>query len=74
MVSLEVLLAAVEAACTVTVVDPDPVSDVGLNVAVTLGPGDPVRVKFTVPTKPFEGTRAMAMPKARSHQASSRSN
>ena len=59
MVRLEVLLAAVEAACTVTVVDPDPVSDVGLNVAVTLGPGDPVRVKFTVPTKPFEGTRAI---------------
>ena len=41
------------------VVDPDRVSDVGLNVAVTLGPGDPVRVKFTVPTKPFEGTRAI---------------
>ena len=59
MVSLEVLLAAVEAACTVTVVDPDPVSDVGLNVAVTLGPGNPVRLKFAVPTKPFEGTRAM---------------
>ena len=59
MVSLEVLVAAVEVACTVSVVEPDPVSDVGLNVAVTLGPGNPVRVKFTVPTKPFEGTRAI---------------
>ena len=59
MVSLEVLLAAVEAACTVTVVEPDPVNDAGLNPAVTLGPGNPVRVKFTVPTKAFEGTRVM---------------
>ena len=55
MVNLEVLVPAVEVAFTVRVVEPEPVTDVGGGLAVTLGPGNPVTVKFTVPTKLPEG-------------------
>lgn len=38
--------------CTLSVELPEPVIDVGLNVHVVLA-GQPVRVRFTVPLKPF---------------------
>ncbi len=44
---------------TVSVVVPEPVSEVGLTVAMIFGPGEPVTVKFTVPMKPSEGERVM---------------
>ncbi len=58
-VKLKVLLPAPEVAATVTVAVPDPVSEVGLTVAVTLGPGNPLTVKSTSPTKPPEGVRVI---------------
>jgi len=58
MVNLEVLVPAVEVACTVSVVEPEPVTDVG-GLAVTLGPGNPATVKFTAPTKVPEGETVM---------------
>ncbi len=59
MVNLEVLVPAVEVACTVSVVEPEPVTDAGLKLAVTLGPGNPATVKFTAPTKLPEGETVM---------------
>ncbi len=59
MVNLDVLVPAVEVACTVSVVEPEPVTDAGLKLAVTLGPGNPVTVNFTAPTKLPEGETVM---------------
>jgi hypothetical protein len=51
-VRLNVVFDAPDLAVTLSVVVPDPVTEVGLNVAVKFAPGNPLAVKLVVPTKP----------------------
>jgi len=52
MVMVRAPLLALRAAVTVSVEVPDPVTDVGLKVAVTREPS-PLTLRLTVPVKPF---------------------